>query len=99
MANVRSVATGGSVYTQSYFNVAAGSTLNFNVQINYMTVGLGFYVTFQAINAFVMDKSSLLRISVSPSIHYIQDTLIGYKGDTNQWEFVKDIINMFILIK
>tara|TARA_R110002167_G_scaffold341429_3_gene549829 strand:- start:604 stop:2655 length:2052 start_codon:yes stop_codon:yes gene_type:complete len=98
VANVRSVATGGSVYTQSYFNVAAGSTLNFNVQINYMTVGLGFYVTFQAINAFVMDKSSLLRISVSPSIHYIQDTLIGYKGDTNQWEFVKDIINMFNLV-
>ena len=96
--NVISATTGTSVYTQSYFNVAAGSTMNFNVQINYVTAGASYYVEFGAVNAFVMDKSSLLRISVSPSIHYIQDTLIGYKGDTNQWEFVKDIINMFNLV-
>ena len=98
VARVKNVATGVPVYIQSYFNVAAGSTLNFNVQINYMTAGASYEVTFSANNPFVMDKSSLLRISVAPSIHYIQDTLIGYKGDTNQWEFVKDIINMFNLV-
>ena len=26
---------------------------------------------------------------------FINDTLIGYKGETNQWAFFKDIINMF----
>lgn len=26
---------------------------------------------------------------------FINDTLIGYKGDTNQWSFFKDIITMF----
>ena len=26
---------------------------------------------------------------------FINDTIIGYKGDTNQWAFFKDIINMF----
>jgi len=38
------------------------------------------------------------RWSFNMKSGFINDALIGYKGDTNQWAFFKDIINMFDLV-
>ena len=90
--------SGTQIAVTQLFNLSAGDTFNTNVTINYVIPGSWYYVKWVGDVNFTLDKETLLRIEVAPSIHTIQDTLIGYKGDTNQWEFVKDIINTFNLV-
>lgn len=70
-------------FSQTIFGLVAGDTLE---------------VHLSPTGTINLDKDSFVRFSVQPNTNFIQDTLIGYKGDTNQWDFFKDIINTFNLV-
>lgn len=46
----------------------------------------------------VLTTSSNVTWSVFATTQFMNDSLQGYKGDTNQWAFVKGIIDMFKLL-
>ena len=70
-------------FSETIFTIAAGDTLEVHLSPD------------SSIN---LDNDSFVRFSVQPTTNFIQDTLIGYKGDVNQWDFFKDIINVYNLV-
>tara|TARA_R110000765_G_scaffold2205_8_gene6180 strand:- start:4052 stop:6103 length:2052 start_codon:yes stop_codon:yes gene_type:complete len=55
-------------------------------------------IKVKSTSPFTLSAASQVDYRVTDDTVYINDTLDGYKGDTNQWDFLKGVIDMFKLI-
>lgn len=55
-------------------------------------------IKLKSIGAFTMSSASTFDYRVTDDTAFINDTMAGYKGDTNQWSFLKGVIDMFKLV-
>ena len=55
-------------------------------------------VRCKSLTPFSLSSSSQVDYKAASETTKINDTLDGYKGDTNQWEFFKGVIDMFKLV-
>jgi hypothetical protein len=78
--------------------VSSGSQINANV---FITAAIGdiFEVRLKATGSSpTLSTSSNITWGVFATTQFLNDSLQGYKGETNQWDFVKGIIDMYQLL-
>jgi len=74
------------VYVSFYVgNLSVGDTIEVKMLVN---------GSFSA----TLDSNSYILYSVASESAFMNDNLKGYKGNTNQWEFLKDIITKYNLL-